>query len=474
MNEFLRFILSELKGALGFAIIAAAGCAFVIFLAAGIYGYVKRGDPNAKKFPLGRAVSTAMLLCWVAAVAYLTVMRPSTYGGRANLHLFRAWREAWNNFSFKNWSNVLLNVAMFFPLGALLPLAAKFFRRWYAAIGVFFASTFAIEFTQLFAHRGTFDVDDLFANFLGALIGYGVVTAVLSFADSGEREHRARRAAAALSVPALSVLAAAAAFAVYFIKPYGNLACAPSYYADTRGVKWELSCRLPKTEGSVPLYRAKGAGQDECIEAARSFFERLGVGEEEIDELDIGVYDDGVFVSDHKTASVYVYYADGSRRIEIYGTGSGNAASVAEDEARALLLSYGIEVPEGASFENVGTGAYMFRLERRGDGGVAGWLRIRCEEAGGGVRLKSVADHMCECELCAEEEIISAEEALSRLERGRFDGMMFEYLSPENAEVTSCSLEYETDSKGFFQPVYTFSLICDGENEMTAKIPAMK
>ena len=62
MNEFLRFILSELRGAVGLAIIAAAGCIIVIFLAAWIYGYVNRENPKAKKFPLGSAVSAALLV----------------------------------------------------------------------------------------------------------------------------------------------------------------------------------------------------------------------------------------------------------------------------------------------------------------------------------------------------------------------------------------------------------------------------
>lgn len=35
---------------------------------------------------------------------------------------------------------------------------------------------------------------------------------------------------------------------------------------------------------------------------------------------------------------------------------------------------------------------------------------------------------------------------------------MFNYLSPRQVRVTDCKLEYMTDSKGFHQPVYLFTL----------------
>ncbi len=471
MNEFLRFILSELRGAVGFAIISAAVCLLLICVAAGVHGYVTRGNPEAKKFPLGRAASAALVFCWAAAIIYLTVMRPSGYGGSANLHLFRAWREAWNEFSFKAWSNVLLNVAMFVPLGVLLPLTHTFFRRWYAAAGVFFASTFAIEFTQIFAHRGMFDVDDLFANFLGAVIGYGLSMSALSWRGGGEG--RTRLAFAFISVPLAAVLAIAGVFAAYYIKPYGNLASAPSFYADVGGVEWKVSCSLTDKAGTVAIYRAVKPDRDVCLNAAKDFFSLLGVAES---ELDVGIYDDGVYVSDHKSAYIYVYYADGSRRIELTRRASGETSNVeiGRDEAALLLRRYGIEIPEGAAFESLGSGTYMFSITREGDGGRSGWLRLRCENVGGEVMVKTIADHICECVRVADEDVISPVEALDLLERGRFDGKLFEFVSPSNVEVTSCELVFEADTKGFYRPVYSFGLVCDGREEIRAAISAMK
>jgi len=106
-----------------------------------------------------------------------TVLRGAGLRG-SNFHLFRAWREAWNIMSFKNWANVLLNIAMFVPLGILLPWIHKLFRKWYVMLGSGFACSLAIEIFQAITGRGLFDVDDLFANTLGAIFGYGLYKAV--------------------------------------------------------------------------------------------------------------------------------------------------------------------------------------------------------------------------------------------------------------------------------------------------------
>lgn len=65
----------------------------------------------------------------------------------------------------------VLNIIMFIPLGFLLPLIWKEYRKIYKALRVGFCFSFAIEFCQLFNFRIT-DVDDLVMNTLGACVGY--------------------------------------------------------------------------------------------------------------------------------------------------------------------------------------------------------------------------------------------------------------------------------------------------------------
>lgn len=466
MNEFLKLILSELRGAVGIAAAAVILCVIGIFAAAYIYDRVHKGT---KKFPLGRAAAISALAGWTAAVLFLTVLRPQ-FGGGMNLHLFRAWREAWNSFSFQNWSNVLLNVAMFVPLGVLLPLTAKIFRRQSAAYGVFLLSTLSIELLQLILSNGLFDVDDIFANFIGAAVGYGAAMAVITAVgkDEVERTDAARTDAALYAaVPVLTLAALASIFAVYYIKPYGNLSCAPVYKVDVGDVFWEVDCKLSDDASDVPIYRARSYDKDACVAVGAEFFRSLGIGQERLDTV---FYDDFVWMSDHIAASMEIHYADGSRVIRIW---SGEAVEVNRETAEKALRAYGIYIPDGATFSASDDGTYTFELERSGDGGRAGYLRAKFVLVDGEVRVGNVRDCFCDYVYTGDAGIISSAEAFSRMKKGEFDGGIFESNAPKTARIVSCSLSYETDTKGFFQPVWVFEVSLDGKDAFKIEIPAL-
>lgn len=70
-------------------------------------------------------------------------------------------------------TNLLGNIAMFIPLGLLLPLLWKRCRRLWKTMLAAFAVSFGIEFVQLFLTRGT-DIDDILLNVVGAMVGYGL------------------------------------------------------------------------------------------------------------------------------------------------------------------------------------------------------------------------------------------------------------------------------------------------------------
>lgn len=65
----------------------------------------------------------------------------------------------------------LLNIVLFIPLGFLLPTIWPQFRKMKNTICAGFFFSLAIELNQLLNNRIT-DIDDLFTNTLGAIIGY--------------------------------------------------------------------------------------------------------------------------------------------------------------------------------------------------------------------------------------------------------------------------------------------------------------
>lgn len=72
------------------------------------------------------------------------------------------------------------NLILLLPLGYLLPWLSKRWRRWWRTLAVVAAVTVSIELAQLLGSLAygfpfkRFDVDDLWINTLGGLIGYGL------------------------------------------------------------------------------------------------------------------------------------------------------------------------------------------------------------------------------------------------------------------------------------------------------------
>ncbi|NLT39491.1 MAG: hypothetical protein GXX89_03395 [Clostridiales bacterium] len=144
MNDFVTFILQHLRTGIWLAIMAAVLCVLIISVCWLIFKQHYKGE---RRFPWCKTVIVVLLIGYLTVLIYATLLR---FGGAYgyNLHPFMAWREAWNLYSLKNWLNLLLNVAMFIPLGLLLPLLAKPFKKayWMLAAGRF-VSMYSVKTT---------------------------------------------------------------------------------------------------------------------------------------------------------------------------------------------------------------------------------------------------------------------------------------------------------------------------------------
>ena len=85
-----------------------------------------------------------------------------------NLTPFLEIRRFWNYREFLGLKAVFINLAgnvlAFVPFGAILPVISRRMRG--------FSFSLLVECTQLVTRVGTFDVDDLMLNTLGAVLGY--------------------------------------------------------------------------------------------------------------------------------------------------------------------------------------------------------------------------------------------------------------------------------------------------------------
>lgn len=97
-------------------------------------------------------------------------------------------------FSSEGFATYILNVIMFMPLGFLLPLIWRRYRKMGRTVLTGFCMSLSIELLQLFCLRVT-DVDDLTMNTLGTAVGYccWIVFRCL-FLDAGRKAVKVSRA----------------------------------------------------------------------------------------------------------------------------------------------------------------------------------------------------------------------------------------------------------------------------------------
>ena len=468
MNDFLRYVLFELTNSLGLVMLALI---LAIAVIAVIYLVFKKKHGKEKKFPWGKIVLSLIFAGYLLIVIYATLLRgQGTFIRVYNLHLFRAWREAWNKFSVMNWANVLLNVALFVPLGGLLPLLWQKCRKWYVTLPIGFGASLAIELVQLAFCLGSCDVDDLFTNTLGAVIGYFCIMAFLSLFN--EKGHKAKPCLTYGCIALVPILAIGSIFIGYHVKTYGNLAKAPSYTKNTKGVSWALACELPSAKDTAAVYRTQTRNQAQCDAFANELVQDINM------TVALATYyqESAYYNLQDPTGILSVNYYDGSYEFMI-GSHEYELTWIEADRETIedALAIFPVDIPSTADFCYEGDGWHSFTVHQYIDGSLMydGTLRVRYASDG---NVYSIEDYLCDYAYYSDVAILSPEEAYSQLKAGRFyDGEQFEYVHPAAITVTQCVLDYQIDTKGFYQPVYVFNLESpDGNYGYNVMIPAMK
>lgn len=479
MHEFLRTIFYTFLDAFPSALLGLAVGGVILVL------LHRKRHREGTRVSKGQAAAILLLLCYLGGLAAITLVDRTDHGMRMGVQLrpFLAFWEAWNTFTLKTWLNPLLNTAMFLPLGALLPLAAKPFRRWYWALAAGCGASVVIEVLQYILSRGQADVDDLLCNTLGTMLGYCLCMLVVSLAGK-----RWKAAGAYAAFPVLFAAALAGVFLVYHFQPYGNLADAPIYAAHTKDVEWVQECALSDEPGPSGVYWTEPFTLESCDAFATDFLTRAGVAFD-FTQDDVIYYDESAYYSDHRTYALLVDYKDRSYSYTDYRVDSDlrysdKSGTVTEAELCAKLEALGIDIPDGAQFEVEDRGewgTHFFRAEAVMENGMLTNGTLACHVAEDG-SLYEVDNDLCVSALYGHAAVISSQEAYDRLRAGRFswrDVPMFDSLHPSQVRVTDCTLEYMTDSKGFRQPVYSFILSDDWDEELrggdgwTTFVPAL-
>lgn len=117
--------------------------------------------------------AAALFFTYLAAVLFITLLSRQGVHNTTIILELELW-QALQAHDTEVLRHMALNVALFAPLGALLPMMHRRLRSWTYALLCGAALSTMIETTQLLAAAGQCDVNDIAANTLGALLGYGL------------------------------------------------------------------------------------------------------------------------------------------------------------------------------------------------------------------------------------------------------------------------------------------------------------
>ena len=132
-----------------------------------------------KRIVMSQVIASELLFCFLAIVLGSTVFTRTPNGVYSyELLPFWSWREVFAG-DMLILEEILLNMILLVPAGALLPVVFHKKIMWYEAfiMGVGFSTL--IEVSQLLLYRGLFEWDDILHNALGALVGCSVANLVL-------------------------------------------------------------------------------------------------------------------------------------------------------------------------------------------------------------------------------------------------------------------------------------------------------
>lgn len=464
MNDFIGFVIHLLKISMvrGTVETVLVGVGFLLY-------HWKRGLPiNWRK-----EILDILLVFYLSIAVYVTTQRYTGGGTGVNFHLFRAWRNAFNTWRTTQILNPILNIAMFLPFGILLPLRWQWAQKpgWLLLAG--FSFSLLLEACQYLNANGILDIDDLLCNTLGAMGGFGLCMAVLTWRQ--RKGNPLFRCLGYLTIPLGIAGSIGLLFLAYLLQPYGSLRSAPDHRINTRRIQWKLTCPLDDVTETTVLYKLDIPSSEECLTFALHFTAQQGLFPDTFTW-----YDENLWVESHGSPNFLLTV---SRQSPGYcfscrSRESGLTQRHAESTVREILSEYDIWLPRQAAFDYNGTidqqgvVAQLFLADgiQTDDSLIDG--SVACGILPDGTLL--YIDHqMFSYTRWGEANLISQKEAYEILIRGWFAGDNFEAHKPNTVEVYACRLDYELDTKGFRHPVWKFGLFFDGRGEV-AVISATK
>lgn len=448
-----EYIFLAVAGLLAMAVIMGTGYFFV-------YKKVLRGR---KSMAVKDMVMLSLLAGYLIVVISITFLQRNSFYGQVNLHFLSSYKTAWNSFEVRSWQLLIFNIIMFVPLGILLPIAHKSFRKISHTLAAGFALTCIIEVMQLITSYGIFELDDIFNNLLGTLAGYSMVMTVINLKK--DQRHRYKKAFICFSPFLVTAALFAGMFTHYNLKEFGNLSENYDYKLNMKNVTITSDLVFSSEGKTVPIYKAPSLNKESALMFAVSFFENINADTSDIEIMDY--YEEAVYWSrggkESSTYSIWINNLDGSYKYSDFSFFDDDidSKSAPEEIISEKLKLFGIDIPEEAELISREEGSYEFTVDKNISGNTMTHGSLYCSYFSDDT-IKDIRNNIVVYEKTKDASVISEKEAYEKITKGKFKIKV--YADRINTiEISNISLDYRLDSKGYLQPVYIFNSIVNDE-----------
>ena len=146
---------------------------YIILIGTIVFSVLNLCFPNGRRKVVYRVTMSGAFVIYVCVVIFVTLgMRQLWTVHDLKLHPFWSYETVIRTGNPEMLIENIANIALFFPLGVFIRDRWENRSRWQYCILTAFCCSFTIECLQLIFGLGTFEVDDMMHNTLGAVLGY--------------------------------------------------------------------------------------------------------------------------------------------------------------------------------------------------------------------------------------------------------------------------------------------------------------
>lgn len=436
-------------------------CIVVTLAGAGYFFIYKKLLKGNKTINKTKVILSILLIIYLMVVFGLTCNRGAGFARTVNLKLFSSYIDAWNTFTVRAWQFIIFNIVMFIPLGILLPLLNCIFTKVRWILPAAFLTTLTIETLQLLAGLGFFELDDLFHNTLGGMIGY----CILMFGYRMLKRTKKRVSAAGfLVLPIVIILAFVGIFVKYNLQEFGNMPIRQVSGADISKYTIEVLVDISNKESVAPVYKyPKSWDKEFAISKAQKVMKDLNLP----DFKSYLIQGEDIFFN-FESGSHCSFRWDRSNGVWDYANHAverdNEKVTLSDDEKYKIALefakSHNISLTDA-----IWDSANEYNITFKINPDTYGETKMRSGQivfdiSDGGI-VSGIRHEVYENSFVRNVNIISPQSAYQKVLKGNF----YDWPDMPGGKIVikDIKISYLYDTKGFYQPVYEFTGTLNGE-----------